>query len=22
MKIKYDPEADAMYIKLREGDVH
>ncbi len=22
MKITYDPEADAMYIKLREGKVH
>ena len=22
MKIRYDPDADAMYITLREGKVH
>ncbi|MBI2580182.1 DUF2283 domain-containing protein [Candidatus Woesearchaeota archaeon] len=22
MKIRYDPDADAMYITLREGEVH
>lgn len=22
MKIKYDPEADAMYIRLKESKVH
>ena len=21
MKIRYDPEADALYIRLREGDI-
>ncbi len=22
MKMRYDPDADAMYITLRKGDVH